>query len=160
MSDLVHLDMYNPFAPALLSNSKTDFLLRSKLKLSMSGELFSSVNKEVAKEEVKEIQLTGDNRNRLSMPINSNFLNIQQNKETSHSRSGSVHSTQRSSVLSANSTGSNKNKRKDLVMKGILRKMRKEMKEEFISLTDYQNQKRYREDEFYLKCLVEYRNQI
>jgi len=159
MGDLVHFESFNPFTPALISNPKTDFLLRSKLKLSISGELFSSVNREVDREEVKEIQLTGDNRNRLSLPT-SNFLHIQQNKATSHSRNGSVHSTQRSSVLSANSSGSNKNKRKDLVMKGILRKMRKEMKEEFISLTDYQNQKRYREDEFYLKCLVEYRNQI
>ena len=45
-------------------------------------------------------------------------------------------------------------------MKGILRKMRKEMKDEFLAMTDYQNQKRYREDDFYLSSLLNYRDSL
>ena len=30
------------------------------------------------------------------------------------------------------------------------------MKDDFLSMTDYQNQKRYREDEFYLNSLKQY----
>ena len=34
------------------------------------------------------------------------------------------------------------------------------MKEEFLAYTDYQNQKRYREDEYYLNCLVQHRDSL
>ena len=60
MVDHMTMDVCNSFTPVRLSLNKKDFLLRSKLKLSISGELFSTVNKECEREEIKDIPLPGE----------------------------------------------------------------------------------------------------
>lgn len=164
MIDIDQLDQYQAYLPKRSTQNKIDFFLKSRFTLSKSGELFSTVKNEPPKEQVSTQQEEQKPSEEFKQHRSDSYLNLIARpipqRASKSAFGGSIHSTQRSSVLSNGSNASSKSKRRDLIMKGILRRMRKELKEEFLELTDYQKQKRYREDEYYISCLSLYRDQM